>query len=160
MHRFLAATGAFLVGVVWMDLMFDVQAAGSGPGPLPEPVLASIASYYRRVTTDAHPMSHLIGVVMACAVVGSLWQASRDLRRGRPLLELALCAVPIALAGLRVFPNAVRLGARADSIAAQSDLARAILHDHVLCLALIGTFAALQVAGGRREPRRSVSAAS
>ena len=52
MQRVLAACGGFLLAVLWFDLMFDVQVLRHGSAAvLPEPVLASIAGYYRRVTT-------------------------------------------------------------------------------------------------------------
>src|SRR5262249_22775929 len=42
--------GGFLLAVLWMDLMFDVQVLRHrrDRGDLPEDVLASIAGYYRR----------------------------------------------------------------------------------------------------------------
>jgi hypothetical protein len=72
----LAACGGFLVAVVWMDLIFDVQVLrhARASGPLPEPVLASIAGYYRRATTDSRPMSRLIAAAMGVAVLGSLYR--------------------------------------------------------------------------------------
>ena len=57
----------------------------------------------------------------------------------------AACAVPIVLALGRVVPNAVRLGARNDPLAVQSALARAICRDHLVCLASIAAFVALQL---------------
>jgi hypothetical protein len=39
-----------------MDLMFDVQVIRAARGE-PEARLTSIAAYYRRVTTEARPMS-------------------------------------------------------------------------------------------------------
>ena len=149
MAAFLAACGGFLIAVLWMDLMFDVQAlrGDRAPAALPEPVLASIAAYYRRVTTDAHPMGRLVGLVMVAAAMGSLAQLGRargafELR----LAALALLAAPLALAALRVLPNAVRLGARLDSPELQSALARAIGRDHVMCLAAIVAFVAIELA--------------
>ena len=41
---------------VWFDLMFDTQTRVY-VGDLPAEVLASISSYYRRVTTEAWPIS-------------------------------------------------------------------------------------------------------
>src|ERR1043166_2149382 len=46
----LAACGGFLLAVLWMDLMFDVQVLPHRTPELPEPVVSSIAAYYRRVT--------------------------------------------------------------------------------------------------------------
>src|SRR3546814_9250659 len=48
-------------------------------------------------------------------------------------VALALCCVPIGLAQRRVFPNAIRLGARGDSVEQQRTLARTIARDHVAC---------------------------
>ena len=61
----LAACGGFLIAVLWMDLMFDVQVLRTREGDVPEDVLASIAAYYRRVTTTARPMGHAVGAMMA-----------------------------------------------------------------------------------------------
>jgi hypothetical protein len=145
-HARLAAGGAFLVAVVWIDLMFDVQAFGSVTGaPLPEPVLASIANYYRRITTGASLMHPLIGLTMLAVVIG----AARNLRPGPELavrrFAFACCAAPISLAGLRVFPNAQQLGRRLDSLDVQSGLARTIAVDHVLCWLAIATFTLVEL---------------
>jgi uncharacterized membrane protein YfcA len=144
------AAGGFLVAVLWMDLIFDVQVLrhARASGALPEPVLASIAAYYRRATTDSQPMSRLIAAVMAIAVLGSLYRLlAGEGPRALPAISLALCLAPAALALARVVPNAVRLGQRRDDEATQSALARAICRDHLLCLALIGAFTLLQVVG-------------
>ena len=53
MHTYVAAGAAFLLAVLWFDLMFDVQVRSHPSNPLPANVLASISAYYRRVTTDA-----------------------------------------------------------------------------------------------------------
>ncbi len=82
MTAYLTLGGGFLLAVIWMDLMFDVQALrGPRTAPLPEPALASIAGYYRRVTTDAWPMNQLVGVVMTGTVLGSVTMLVRR-RRG------------------------------------------------------------------------------
>src|ERR1700704_3712223 len=64
MHTFAAAGAGFLLAVLWFDLMFDVQTRKHAGELLPGEVLASISSYYRRVTTDAHPMNRLVALVM------------------------------------------------------------------------------------------------
>ena len=46
----LAACGGFLLAVLWMDLMFDVQVLRHRGETLPEAVVDSIGAYYRRVT--------------------------------------------------------------------------------------------------------------
>ena len=151
MNLFLAAGGGFLVAVIWMDLMFDVLALGrrrSGPGgeELPEEALAQIAGYYRRVTTTASPMNFLISAVMAGMVAVLALQLVRgDAGRALAAVSLVLCGVPVSLALLRVFPNAIRLGSRQDDAAEQSRLARAICIDHLLCFAAMAAFVALRL---------------
>jgi hypothetical protein len=71
MHVFAATGAGFLVAVLWFDLMFDVQARGHAGQTLPPETLASIAGYYRRVTTEASPMGQLVAVVML-ATLGAL----------------------------------------------------------------------------------------
>jgi hypothetical protein len=143
----LAACGGFLLAVLWMDLMFDVQVLRYREGAnLPEPVLASIAAYYHRVTTSARPMGHLVGAVMAIALVTlAVELAAGGRARWIPLASLVLGGGPIALAALRVVPNAVRLATRSDSAEQQSALARAICRDHLVCLAGVLAFEALQL---------------
>jgi hypothetical protein len=144
---FLAAAGGFLLAVLWMDLLFDVQVlhARGGADDVPEEAVASIAAYYRRVTTEARPMSHLIGGVMAATLAGVLAEIASG-PRWAGLLSLPLCAGAVLLAALRVLPNAVRLGARSDGPAHQRALARAICRDHLLCLAAIAAFVCVQLA--------------
>lgn len=134
--RFLLAGTGLLIGVLWMDLLFDVQALGAQEGDLPEVVLASIAAYYRRVTTDASPLGRFVGLGMAGTLAAAVARAMREaLPLWRRALPVLLVGAAMALATTRVFPNAVALGARTGSASEQSALARAILHDHLLCLA-------------------------
>lgn len=154
MPAFLAAGGGFLLAVLWMDLLFDLQVLGHA-GPLPEAVLASIAAYYRRVTTEAAPLHLVIGAVMIATVLGSAREAARGAgRRPTRLAAFALVAAPVALALARVFPNAVRLWTRTDPVAVQNELARAICRDHLLCLGAIAAFVALQLAWSARPDAR------
>jgi hypothetical protein len=144
----LTLCGGFLLAVLWMDLMFDVQVLRyrDTTRDLPEDVLSSIATYYRRVTTEARPMNRAIGGVMLvlgltlmAQIIGSVEQ------RWVGVASSPFCGAPILLAGLRVVPNAARLGSRADVVSEQSRLARAICRDHLLCLAGIVVFLALQL---------------
>jgi hypothetical protein len=135
--RLLAACGGFLLGVLWMDLMFDVQALGAPS----EGAVASIAAYYRRVTTEAYPMNRVIAAVMVLTLAGALYRlVRRDRRRAAAALTLVLALAAIGLAAVRVVPNAVRLGTAADPAAQQAALARAICIDHLLCLGLMAVF--------------------
>jgi hypothetical protein len=151
MHAFtdvlLAAGGGFLLAVIWMDLMFDVLALGrSEEGCLPEESVAQIAGYYRRVTTTASPMNLLISAVMATIVVTLVMQLARgDRSLSVAAGSLALCGIPIVLALTRVFPNAIRLGSRADDLASQSSLAQSICIDHLLCFAAMLSFLVLRL---------------
>ena len=61
------------------------------------------------------------------------------------LTSLLLCGGPILLALLRVVPNAVRLGARSDSALRQSELARSICTEHLLCFAGLLGFLVLRI---------------
>lgn len=144
----LTACGGFLLAVLWMDLMFDVQVLRhrQSGAELPESVLGSIAAYYRRVTTDAWPMGRLIGAVMVIGVVTLVVQiAFGHEPRWLAPASLLLCGGPILLAAVRVYPNAVRLAARSDAVPQQSALARSICRDHLACLAGIAGFVALQL---------------
>lgn len=53
----------------------------------------------------------------------------------------------ISLAVLSVFGRARRLGARTDSLALQSGLARRILRDHLVCLTAMVVVLAVQIVG-------------
>jgi len=144
----LIGCGGFLLAVLWMDLMFDVQVLRhrQQKSELPESVLASIAAYYHRVTTAAKPMGHFIGTVMITTLIVLASQiAVNHESRWLTLLSLVLCCGPILLAFFRVYPNAVRLAARSDSLLRQSALARSICIDHLLCFAGILGFIALQI---------------
>src|SRR5713101_3416693 len=66
---FVTGGAGFLLAVLWFDLMFDVQVRGHRDRELPEPVIGSIAGYYRRVTTSARPMNRLVATVMLATIV-------------------------------------------------------------------------------------------
>lgn len=148
MPGILAASGGFLLAVLWMDLMFDAQVLGHrhGDTPLPEEVLASIAAYYRRVATGAVVMRQLVALVMLVTIGGSIAQAlGSNVTRWRRVLPILLAGSAIALAAFRILPNAARLGARTDPAGVQSALAFAILRDHVLCFVAIAAFLAVEL---------------
>jgi len=147
MIAFVAAGGGFLLAVLWFDLMFDVQAIGHDSDELPEEVLASIAGYYRRVTTAARPMNRLIAVMMLATVVSIVVEIGNgDTAGWVAWTSLALGAGAILTAGLRTVPSAVSLGARQESSIRQTALARSILHQHVGCAMAITAMLILQLA--------------
>lgn len=148
MDAAITAALGFLVAVLWFDLMFDVQVLAHRHEPqVPDDVIESIATYYRRVTTDASPMGRLVALVMAILLVLLVAQA---LTEGTPgwvsALSLAGAGAAIVLALTRVVPTAVRLGTRADPSETLSALSRTIFREHVLFLALIVTVLAVQLA--------------
>lgn len=143
------ASAGFLLAVLWFDLMFDVQVLGaaSADGSLPPPVVASIAAYYKRVTTDAWPMGALVGSVMMLLLAATLPLVWRRPTVG--LASLALAGVPIALALGRVLPNAALLGRLEGPPAADAALATQVCWDHILCFAGVLAFLVLQLATAR-----------
>ena len=149
MSSFAAAGAGFLLAVLWLDLMFDVQVLGHREPELPEEVLVSIAAYYRRVTTAAHPMNRLVVATMLGTLAAIIIElTSGDQPAWLGWASLALAAGPILVAGSRTVPAAVRLGTRADPPARQSALARSILREHLLCIGGIAALLVLQLGFG------------
>ncbi len=147
MSAFVTAGGGFLAAVLWFDLMFDVQVARRPGGDLPEPVLASIATYYARVTTAARPMNRLIAAVMIATLAAVIIELAEGPRPAwAAWASLAAALAPILLAGTRTVPAAVRLGQRRDGLSEQSRLARSVFAQHLFCLASIAALLALQLA--------------
>jgi hypothetical protein len=146
---FVTGGAGFLLAVLWFDLMFDVQVARRRGAELPEEVLASIAGYYRRVTTAARPMNRLIAVVMLATLAAIVIQLAQD---DAPVwvsvTSLVLAGSAIMLAAALTVPSAVRLGRREDGPEAQSGLARAIFRDHVLCALAMAALLTVQLAWG------------
>lgn len=139
--------GGFLLAVLWMDLIFDSQIRGVHDPQLPEPVLSSIADYYRRATTTSHPMSRLIAAAMVI-LLGAL--VFRSVRGDDPVwltvASAVLAGVPVLIAWLRTVRNAVRLGGREDGWGEQSRLARSVYRDHRLCFAFISVLLVMRLA--------------
>ena len=136
MHTFAAAGAAFLLAVLWFDLMFDVQSRKHARDPLPTEVLATISAYYRRVTTEAYPMNRLVALVMLltlAAIVAEIVQRMQPWWIG--WVSLALVGSGVVSTVRRTVPNARRLGGAQDSPEMQSTLARAIYRDHLFSFA-------------------------
>jgi hypothetical protein len=150
MTPFVTAGAGFLLAVLWFDLMFDSQVLRHPGRDLPEDVLASISAYYRRVTTAARPMNRLVALAMLATLVAIVIELARDDVPnwvGRVSLALAISA--ILLAAVHTFPSARQLGARSDTLAHQSRLARSICRDHLLCLAAIVSLLTIQLVFAR-----------
>ena len=147
MSALVAAGGGFLLAVLWFDLMFDVQTLAHGEQELSAEVLASIAGYYRRVTTAARPMNRLIALVMVVTLAAIVVEiVDHDRPNWVSWASLAVTVPPIALAGIRTVPSAVRLGTQRDPIRRQSELARSICRQHIFCATAIGGLLVLQLA--------------
>jgi hypothetical protein len=145
---YVCAGAGFLLAVLWFDLMFDVQAARPAhDGKLPEEALASIAGYYRRVTTDARPMNRLVAAAMVATIAALVVEiAAAEYSAWVGWVSLALALAPVALAGARTVPSAVRLGTRSDTAARQSLLARSIYKQHLFCIVSIAALLVVQLA--------------
>ena len=147
MAPLLTACSGFLLAVLWMDLIFDVQVHRNKGAELPEPVLASIAAYYHRATTTSRPMSRLIVLVMLILLGALGFEAVRGHDAGWLLVtSTILAAVPMLLAITHTVPSAVRLGQRTDDPPEQSRLARAVYRDHLVCAGSMLAFLVLWAA--------------
>ena len=146
MPAFVAAGAAFLLAVLWFDLMFDVQTRKHRSNPLPTQVLASISAYYRRVTIEAYPMNRLVLMVMVltlAAIIAEIVEASRPWWVGWGSLVLAASGLVPTLH--RTVPNARRLGSATDTPEIQSNLARSICRDHMFSFARMFLMLGLQL---------------
>ena len=147
MHQLVAAGAAFLLAVLWFDLMFDVQVRRHDEPVLPAQVLASISAYYRRVTTEAFPMNRLVALVMLltlASIIVEVVQGKIPWWVSWSSLLVAGSGFPFTLG--RTVPNARRLGRATNRPEEQSRLARSIYRDHVLSFARMMVVLALQFA--------------
>ena len=154
MHACIASGAAFLFCVLWFDLMFDVQTRNHPGDALPTEVLASISSYYRRVTIEAYPMNRMIAAVMVLTLIAIVTEIVRNVDHWWiGWISLLAAASAIGLARQRTIPNASRLGKASDSPEEQSRLARAIYKDHIYCLAAMTLVLVLQLGAHGRHSR-------
>ncbi len=146
MQALVTAGAGFLLAVLWFDLMFDVQVVPYRSRELPAPVVSSISTYYRRVTTEAGRMSRLVMLFMAVTVVGILGEILRtDGAAPARWLSLVLAIVPIGIAGTRTVPRAVRLGGGTEPPDVQAGAARSIYAEHVFCFCSIAALLIVQL---------------
>jgi hypothetical protein len=150
---------SFLLAVLWFDLMFDVQTRGHTGELLPPEVLTSISTYYRRVTTEAHPMNRLVSTVMVLTIIA----ICAEIYEGKTRWwigwgTLAIVCVGVAFTLTRTVPNAVRLGSATDTLAIQTQLARAIYNDHVSAFARTLVLLGLQLFAESRFLARKLPA--
>jgi hypothetical protein len=129
--------------------MFDIQVRGRGDGS-GEAAVGSIATYYKRVATDARPMNRLVALAMLATIAAIFVQLiAGDVPRWTSWVSLALVAGAVGLAGVHTVPAAVRLGAGAGATDERVHAARSILRDHVVCFALIATTLVVQLGFAR-----------
>jgi len=153
MHSFAAAGAAFLICVLWFDLMFDTQVRGHDGEVVPEAALASISGYYRGIAR-AWPMNRLVAVVMLGTVLVIVLEIIFGAyHRWIEWISLFAAVSAIGLARMRTIPNASRLGKASDSPEEQSRLARAIYKDHIYCLAAMTLVLVLQLSAHARHSR-------
>lgn len=153
----LIAGGAFLTGVLWMDLLFDTRILRLAP----EIAVPMIVAYYDNATIQAYPLNRLIALVMVATVGGAIYQLLRGgVERWIAAPAVILSVIPVALALTRIVPNAMRLGTGVGSLEEQATLARAICFDHLLCLAMMCAFIAVQIGALRRLQTRPGSVIS
>ena len=135
MQALSTAGAGFLLAVLWFDLMFDVQIVGRGDH---DTAIASIGTYYRRVTTTARPMNRLVALWMVVTVVSLVVQMVRaDGNRWMSAMALAFSATAIGIAAARTVRNAVRLGRGIEDPSTSLRLARTTLFDHLASFALM-----------------------
>ena len=153
MHTFAVAGAAFLICVLWFDLMFDVQVRGHDGDTVPAAALASISGYYRRLT-EAWRMSRLVAVVMLLTLLVIVLEiVFGRYHRWIEWISLLAAVSAIGLARVRTIPNASRLGRAVDSPEEQSRLARAIYKDHIYCIAAMTLVLVLQLGAHGRHSR-------
>jgi hypothetical protein len=144
---FVTSGAGFLLAVLWFDLMFDVQILRHRAAEIPEDVLASIAGYYRRVTTTARPMNRLVAAAMLATIAAIVVQIAKgDAPRWAAWTSLALAVLAIGIAAAHTVSSAIRLGARTDAPEDQARLARSICRDHLVSFAAIILLLVVQLA--------------
>jgi hypothetical protein len=141
------ASAAFLVAVLWFDLMFDVQVLRHrSMASVPVDVVASIRAYYRRVLIDSSPMGRMVGVVMLVFTATLIAQTvAGDVARWVSVVSWVGFIGGPGLAAARVVRNARRLALGHDDHATQSTLARRICSDHLVCLVAMTTTVVAQI---------------
>lgn len=153
MEAVVTVGAGFLLAVLWFDLMFDVQVRSSTASV---DAVRSIATYYRRVTTDARPMNLLVALAMlVTAVAIGVEFGTDDIATWVPWVSVGLGGAPLFIAALRTVPRAVALGVAVgeapDAPPASTPtrdhhmMARRILAEHVLCFVCISGLIAVQL---------------
>jgi hypothetical protein len=148
MNILVAAGVSFLLAVLWFDLMFDIQTRRHRGEVLPADIRVSIATYYRRVTTEASPMNFLVAAVMLSTLIAII----AEIMEGANVWWVAWGSLVLAASEFfptltRTVPNARRLGTALDSAEEQSVLARGIYRAHIIAFGRMSAILALQLLG-------------
>ena len=133
MSLFVAAGAAFLFSVLWVDLMFDMQGRRAAADPLPPDVLASLSTYYRRVTVDGAPMMYLPVVVMPLTIAAIVVEIVRA--EGPSWVGWVSLVLAVGAAGTTLFlavPRGQRIGRALEPPEVLSALARRVFLFHSL----------------------------
>lgn len=142
----------FLAGILWLDLIFDVQILGVGEHEdlRRADTLNSVATYYRHATGGARRLDLLIAVVMVLTLAAIIVQWCDQTN---PLwvscTSLIATALPIMLAAGHTLPSAKKLAATPPSATEERHrLARTVLRDHVVALSGIVIAIIVQLTAG------------
>ncbi len=140
MRMISAICSGFLLAVLWFDMMFDVQVRETKSGDVPADALASISTYYARVTKGANPMNRLVLVMMVASVLA---HGAVIFVGGIPLWKsvtpFVLMVGAVGLAVTHTVGNAERLGRQTADATELSSLARSVFRDHKVCFVAIST---------------------
>ena len=142
-HALPLVGGGFLLSVLWFDLKFDVLVleAWTRGTAIDEAALAAMQAYYVQALGTESSGFPLISSMMGMSVASLAWQFREVGARWKRLcVSMLLLVPPIALAGVRIVPNARALAQSTGPIAEQSALAISILTDHLYCFASIAAF--------------------
>lgn len=142
LHTLLFCLG-FCLGIVYIDLVFDVSAMPyrrSG-GALPAAVLGPISTYYRYVTRNPWLLIFVMSVALTSIVVELVAGLAPRWVGYSSLVIFGLIAL---MAIARVIPWAQRLASGEESAEVQTRLAHGLLPYHLAFLVLILALAYLQ----------------
>jgi len=139
----------YLLAVLWIDLIFDsLVLPHHGKESLPEEVLATMASFFKRLTHKPR-LIFMIMISMFTIVILQIGQGTVPAWVG--WASLVLVTVPRGYANARVMPTARRLRARTDQPEKQSELARSLFAMHTfsfILMTLLGLIQLYAASGG------------
>jgi hypothetical protein len=133
LQTIIAVGAAFLFAVLWFDMMFDTQVGKYPSGALPAEILASLSTYYRRVTVEGAPMMYLPVAVMALVLAAVILElVGATVAPWIGWISLALAAWAVVSVAFMAVPRAQRIGRAKEPPDVLSGLARQVLALHSL----------------------------